>query len=235
MQINNFMVKNFTAANKIIDESTEQIFACPPDVKVVVLIPCYNEALTIHKVVTDFKTALQGASIVVYDNNSTDDTRGQAEAAGARVFHEPMQGKGNVVRRMFRDITADFYILVDGDDTYDASIAPRMLRLALQERMDLVNCVRLGTSVEAYRLGHQFGNRMLTSMVKYIFGNRVEDMLSGYKILSRRFVKSFPALSNGFDIETELSVHALELSLPIGHVTGIYKERPKGSTSKLNT
>ena len=172
------------------------------------MIPCYNEALTIHKVVTHFKTALPGASIVVYDNNSTDDTRGQAERAGARVFHEPMQGKGNVVRRMFRDITADFYILVDGDDTYDASIAPMMLRLALQERMDLVNCVRLGTSVGAYRLGHQFGNRMLTSMVKYIFGNRVEDMLSGYKILSRRFVKSFPALSNGFDIETELSVHS---------------------------
>ena len=137
---------------------------------------------------------------------------------------------------MFRDITADFYILVDGDDTYDASVAPMMLRLALQERMDLVNCVRLSTSVEAYRLGHRFGNRMLTSMVKYIFGNRVEDMLSGYKILSRRFVKSFPALSNGFDIETELSVHALEkLSFPIGHAQGSIRRRPKGSTSKLNT
>jgi glycosyltransferase involved in cell wall biosynthesis len=210
-------------------------FAAPAPMKTVVLVPCYNEVLTIGAVVSRFRAALPGADVIVYDNNSSDDTRAVAQAAGAQVFSEPMQGKGNVVRRMFRDIDADFYILVDGDDTYDAEIAPAMLRLAEEERIDLVNCVRVSTSPEAYRLGHQLGNRVLTSMVKYIFGNRVQDMLSGYKVLSRRFVKSFPALSGGFDIETELTVHALELSLPIGHVSGAYKERPEGSASKLNT
>lgn len=203
--------------------------------KVAVLVPCYNEALTIRDVVSGFRAALPAAEIIVGDNNSTDDTRAEARAAGALVLSEPMQGKGNVVRRLFRDVDADFYILVDGDDTYDAAVAPAMLKLAMEERIDLVNCVRVNTAVEAYRPGHQFGNLLLTSMVKYIFGNRVQDMLSGYKVLSRRFVKSFPALSGGFDIETELTVHALELSLPISHVTGNYKERPVGSVSKLNT
>jgi len=204
---------------------------------VAVLIPCYNEALTIAEVVTAFRAALPQASILVYDNNSTDDTAQAAKAAGASVFHEKMQGKGNVVRRMFRDIEADFYILVDGDGTYDATMAPSMLRLALAERIDLVNCVRstANSGAAAYRRGHQLGNRLLTAMVTVIFGNRLTDMLSGYKLLSRRFVKSFPALSGGFDIETELSVHALELSLPIGHLTGNYKGRPEGSASKLNT
>lgn len=203
--------------------------------RIVVLIPCYNEALTIGKVIADFRQALPQAMIYVYDNNSTDGTREVALAAGAIVRSEPVQGKGNVVRRMFRDVEADFYFMVDGDDTYEAAIAPDMLRLALDGPYDLVNCVRKDTEQEAYRLGHRFGNELLTGMVRYIFGNRIQDMLSGYKVLSRRFVKSFPALSGGFDTETELTVHALELSMPVAHVEGAYKGRPEGSQSKLNT
>ncbi|MDA8151233.1 MAG: glycosyltransferase family 2 protein [Acidithiobacillus sp.] len=203
--------------------------------EIAVLIPCYNESLTIGKVVEDFRRALPEAAIYVYDNNSQDDTAAKAADSGAMVRREDMQGKGNVVRRMFRDIEADFYILVDGDDTYDAGIAPQMLRLALEEPCDLVNCIRRETEQEAYRVGHRFGNLMLTGMVGYIFGNRVQDMLSGYKVLSRRFVKSFPALSGGFDIETELTVHALELSMPVAHVEGSYRGRPEGSESKLHT
>ncbi len=200
-----------------------------------VLIPCYNEAAAIAGVIAGFRAALPDAAIYVYDNNSTDGTAAVAEAAGALVFSESQQGKGHVVRRMFRDIEADFFLLVDGDGTYDPAIAPQMLALARAQKIDLVSCVRKSEGTEAYRFGHQFGNLLLTGMVKYIFGNRVQDMLSGYKLLSRRFVKSFPALSGGFDIETELTVHALELSLPIGHVTGAYKGRPEGSPSKLNT
>lgn len=203
--------------------------------EIAILIPCYNESPTIAKVVKDFRRALPEASIYVYDNNSQDDTASTAAEAGAVVRREDMQGKGNVVRRMFRDIEADFYILVDGDDTYDAEIASQMLRLAMEEACDLVNCIRRGTEQEAYRRGHRFGNQMLTGMVRYIFGNRVQDMLSGYKVLSRRFVKSFPALSGGFDIETELTVHALELSMPVAHVEGGYRGRSEGSESKLHT
>lgn len=203
--------------------------------KIAVLIPCYNEGLTIEKVVSDFKTELPESEIYVYDNNSTDGTFEKAIRAGAIARKERMQGKGNVVRRMFRDIEADFYILVDGDDTYDTTIASQMLGLALKESCDLVNCIRRDSEQDAYRMGHRFGNRMLTGMVRYIFGNRVQDMLSGYKLLSRRFVKSFPALSGGFDIETELTVHALELSLPVAHVEGNYRGRPEGSESKLRT
>ncbi|MDE8343282.1 MAG: glycosyltransferase family 2 protein [Acidocella sp.] len=202
---------------------------------IAVLIPCYNEALTVGHVVKSFKAVLPNATVIVYDNNSSDDTITQARAAGAEVYAEPMQGKGNVVRRMFRDINADFYIMVDGDNTYDPAAAPAMLELALSQRLDLVNCVRNSTKIGAYRPGHRFGNLLLTSMVKFIFGNRVHDMLSGYKLLSRRFVKSFPALAGGFDIETEITIHALELALPIGHINGTYDERPAGSVSKLNT
>jgi glycosyltransferase involved in cell wall biosynthesis len=209
--------------------------ATKPSVKIAVLIPCYNEAATIAGVIAGFQASLPGADITVYDNNSTDPTIAAARAAGAAVFSEPLQGKGNVIRRMFRDVEADFYLLVDGDGTYDAAIAPRMVNLALEQRLDLVNCVRQSTSTAAYRRGHQFGNALLTAMVKLIFGNRVRDMLSGYKLLSRRFVKSFPALAGGFDIETEITVHALELSLPIGHIEGAYRERPPGSVSKLST
>jgi len=202
---------------------------------IAVLIPCYNEAPSIAAVIAGFRAALPDATIYVYDNNSTDGTAEAASTAGALVFREGQQGKGHVVRRMFRDIEADFFLLVDGDGTYDPAIAPEMLRLAQEQKIDLVSCIRAGAGAESYRFGHQLGNRLLTAMVKYIFGNRVQDMLSGYKLLSRRFVKSFPALSGGFDIETELTVHALELSLPIGHITGAYKGRPAGSPSKLNT
>jgi glycosyltransferase involved in cell wall biosynthesis len=204
-----------------------------PDVAV--LIPCFNEAVTIATVIEDFRRALPCARIIVYDNNSTDDTATIARQAGAVVFSERAQGKGHVVRRMFRDIDADFYILVDGDGTYDAGVAPSMIEIAALDKIDLVNCVRSGSEQELYRFGHRFGNRLLTGIVERIFGAGVPDMLSGYKVLSRRFVKSFPVLSDGFDIETELAVHALELSLPVSHVNGAYRGRPDGSTSKLNT
>ena len=203
--------------------------------RISVIIPCYNEGLTIAKVISEFKKIIPDSEVYVYDNNSLDGTVEKARSAGAIVREEKMQGKGNVVRRMFRDIEADFYILVDGDDTYDPSVAPQMLRLAMEEPCDLVNCIRRDVEQEAYRTGHRFGNKMLTGMVRYIFGNRVQDMLSGYKVLSRRFVKSFPALSGGFDIETELTVHALELSMPVAHVEGRYRGRPEGSESKLHT
>lgn len=209
-------------------------------VRVAVLIPCYNEALTIAQVVRDFSAALPCARIYVYDNNSTDQTAKRAAEAGALVRSEPLQGKGHVVRRMFRDIDADLYVLVDGDATYDASAAPLMLRTALAGPYDLVNAVRQDAGheadhAEAYRAGHRVGNQLLTGMVKLLFGNRVQDMLSGYKVLSRRFVKSFPVLANGFEIETELTVHALELRMPIAHVTSQYRSRPAGSASKLKT
>ncbi len=218
------------------DHPAQQTWVKPAaPVAVAVLIPCYNEALTIGAVVSGFKTALPGAAVYVYDNNSTDETVAEARAAGALVFSETMQGKGNVVRRMFRDIEADFYLLVDGDGTYDPAAAPKMLDLARAQKIDLVNGVRVSAGADSYRFGHKFGNRVLTGMVNLIFGNRVQDMLSGYKLLSRRFVKSFPALSGGFDIETELTVHALELSLPVGHIAGTYQGRAEGSASKLNT
>ena len=175
------------------------------------------------------------AIIYVYDNNSKDKTASVARAQGAEVRVETQQGKGHVVRRMFRDINADFYIMADGDDTYEASLAPQMLSLAIDGPHDLVNCIRKETEQTAYRGGHRFGNVMLTGVVRQIFGNQVQDMLSGYKIFSRRFVKSFPALSQGFDIETELTVHALELSMPVAHVEGPYRGRPEGSESKLRT
>lgn len=202
---------------------------------IAVLIPCHNEEATIAKVVTDFSSALPEADIYVYDNNSTDDTIRVAKAAGATVRTEPLQGKGAVVRRMFRDIEADFYLMVDGDDTYDASVAPTMVELATQQPCDLVNCIRIETESKAYRAGHRLGNAILTGAVRKIFGDRVEDMLSGYKLFSRRFVKSFPASSTDFGIETELTVHALELHMPIAHVRGLYRGRPEGSVSKLNT
>jgi glycosyltransferase involved in cell wall biosynthesis len=203
--------------------------------KVAVLLPCYNEEGAIAKVVRDFRAALPDAVIYVYDNNSKDRTAQIAREAGAIVRTEIQQGKGHVVRRMFRDIEADFYVMADGDDTYEASIAPEMLRLAIDGHHDLINCVRRETEDAAYRGGHRFGNLMLTGVVRRIFGDRVRDMLSGYKIFSRRFVKSFPALSKGFDIETELSVHALELSMPVAHAEGPYRGRPPGSESKLRT
>lgn len=202
---------------------------------VAVLIPCYNEQAAIAKVVADFRRVLPAASIYVYDNNSSDDTARIAEEAGAIVRTESLQGKGAVVRRMFRDVEADFYVMVDGDHTYDAFVVPEMLDLAMSQPCDLVNCIRVETEQSAYRAGHRLGNIMLTGAVRKIFGDRVEDMLSGYKVFSRRFTKSFPASSIGFGIETELTVHALELQMPVAHVKGQYRGRPEGSVSKLST
>jgi hypothetical protein len=193
---------------------------------VAVLIPCYNEEAAIEKVVADFRAALPEATIYVYDNNSRDRTVEQARAAGAIVRTEILQGKGNVVRRMFADVEADIYVLVDGDDTYHASSAPKLIAALLAGPLDMVNAARVTEIEAAYRPGHRFGNLMLTTIVARIFGNRIGDMLSGYRVLSRRFVKSFPALASGFETETELTVHALELRMPIAEV---------GSVSKLRT
>jgi glycosyltransferase involved in cell wall biosynthesis len=211
-----------------------------PSCSIAVLIPCYNEVLTIGNVVHDFAARLPEAQIYVYDNNSTDGTAAAAAAAGAIVRHEDQQGKGHVLRRMFRDIDSDLYVLVDGDDTYDAEHVISMINLALSGPYDLVNGVRViepqeGSSGPAYRSGHQIGNSILTGIVRLLFGSRINDMLSGYKVLSRRFVKSFPGLASGFDIETEIAVHALELSLPIADVPVTYRGRPEGSSSKLRT
>ncbi len=206
-----------------------------PAPQIAVLIPCYNEAVAIPRVVAAFRAALPEATIHVYDNNSTDGTRAAAEAAGALVRTEPQQGKGNVVRRMFADIEADIYVLVDGDNTYDAAAAPAMVAMLQGDRLDMVTAIRVTEIVAAYRPGHRFGNLMLTGMVRLIFGDRITDMLSGYRAFSRRFVKSFPALAHGFETETEFTVHALELRLPVGEIQTAYKDRPPGSVSKLNT
>jgi len=204
-------------------------------VQVAVIIPCYNEEVALPHVIGAFRTALPGATIYVYDNNSSDDTKHVAIQAGAFVRSETQQGKGHVVRRMFADIEADAYVLVDGDDTYDAAAAPEMLRLLLEGRLDMVTGVRVTDGSAAYRPGHRFGNVVLTGMVRWVFGNRITDMLSGYRVFSRRFVKSFPALAGGFETETEFTVHALELRLPVGEIRTKYKERPVGSASKLST
>ena len=205
------------------------------DIKVAVLIPCYNEATPIGSVVADFRAALPDADIYVYDNNSTDDTAEVARAAGAIVRVETQQGKGNVVRRMFADIDADVYVMVDGDNTYEAKAAPDLIARLTEETLDMVSGCRVTEIQEAYRPGHRFGNWMLTSLVAHIFGKRTKDMLTGYRVFSRRFVKSFPALSRGFEIETELTVHALELRMPIADVDTAYIDRLPGSDSKLNT
>ncbi|MCT6881250.1 glycosyltransferase family 2 protein [Snodgrassella alvi] len=202
---------------------------------VAILIPCHNEAITIEKVINDFRKVIPNSIIYVYDNNSSDGTKEIAKNAGAIVKEEYIQGKGAVVRKMFVDIDADYYIMVDGDDTYDAEIAPKMLDLAIQNNYDLVNAIRIETEDNAYRSGHRLGNKVITGAVKLLFGNRVNDMLSGYKIFSKRFVKSFPANEKGFAIETEIAIHALQLNVAIGHIEAPYKGRPEGSTSKLNT
>ncbi|WP_419468822.1 glycosyltransferase family 2 protein [Azospirillum brasilense] len=202
---------------------------------VAVLIPCYNEETAIAAVVQDFRKALPDATVYVYDNNSSDRTVEVAKAAGAVVRHEPLQGKGNVMRRMFSDIEADVYVLVDGDDTYHAPSAPLMVKRLWDDQLDMVNGARVTEIVKAYRPGHRFGNKLLTGMVALIFGNRIQDMLSGYRVFSRRFIKSFPALASGFETETELTVHALELNMPIAEIKAPYKDRPPGSHSKLNT
>ncbi len=203
--------------------------------RIAVLIPCYNEALTIRAVIDAFRRALPEAEIYVYDNNSRDGTAGIAHGLGAIVRTEGRQGKGNVVRRMFSDIDADCYVMVDGDDTYDAAAAEQGVALVARDGYDFVNIARVTTITEAYRPGHRFGNVMLTGIVRSFFGRQTSDMLSGYKVLSRRFVKSFPAMSRGFETETELTVHALEMRMPMTEIAAPYKERPEGSTSKLRT
>ena len=202
---------------------------------IAVLVPCYNEAVAIAKVVKDFRAALPDATIFVFDNNSTDKTVAAARAAGAEVFQEKHQGKGFVVRRMFTDIEADIYVLVDGDATYDAPSAKKMIELLLAERLDMVVANRIDSEAAAYRAGHRTGNRLLTGFVAAVFGSAFNDMLSGYRVFSRRFVKSFPVLSGGFEIETELTIHALELGLPAAEIDTPYYARPQGSASKLNT
>jgi glycosyltransferase involved in cell wall biosynthesis len=202
---------------------------------IAVLVPCLNEAVAIGNVVRDFRLSLPNATIFVYDNGSTDRTVEIARNAGAVVRIEPLRGKGNVMRRMFADVEADVYVLVDGDDTYDAACAPALVDLLITGSLDMVNAARITNIKEAYRPGHRFGNLLLTKLVMLSFGNRLADLLSGYRVFSRRFIKSFPALAAGFEIETELSIHALQLRMPIAELPVAYKDRPAGSASKLST
>jgi glycosyltransferase involved in cell wall biosynthesis len=203
--------------------------------RVAVLVPCFNEEAAVATVVADFHKALPLAEIFVYDNNSSDRTVAVAREAGAKVRTERRQGKGHVVRRMFADIDADIYVLVDGDATYDAASAPRMIDALVSDHLDMVVGFRVDQAAAAYRPGHRTGNWMLTSFLASVFGQAFNDILSGYRVFSRRFVKSFPVLSDGFEIETELSVHALELALPVAEIETPYYPRPEGSFSKLNT
>jgi glycosyltransferase involved in cell wall biosynthesis len=203
--------------------------------RVAVLVPCYNEETAIGKVVRDFREAIPDAVVYVYDNNSRDQTMARAREAGAIVRGELRQGKGNVVRRMFADIEADLYLLVDGDDTYDASASPRMVAGLIAAGADILTARRIHTDAAAYRTGHVFGNRLLTGLAATLFNVKLGDMLSGYRVFSRRFVKSFPLTAQGFGIETELTIHAVRLMMPMIEMDTRYKERPVGSVSKLNT
>ncbi|MFO1323238.1 MAG: glycosyltransferase family 2 protein [Burkholderiales bacterium] len=207
-----------------------------PAPRIAVLVPCYNEALTVAKVIADFGAALPGCTVYVYDNRSTDGTGDIARAAGAVVRREEHPGKGGVMRRMFAEIDADIYVVTDGDATYDATKAPMMIERLTRDDLDVVTGIRdHGDRDAAYRRGHQFGNRMFNFLLGLLFGERPTDMFSGYRAMSRRFVKSFPAEARGFEIETELTVHALELRVPAAEVVTPYFERPEGSTSKLST
>ena len=202
---------------------------------IAVLLPCYNEEAAIAQTVAGFRAALPGATIFVYDNNSSDSTVEVARAAGAVVRTERIQGKGAVVRRMFADVDADIYVMADGDATYDAASAPALVHRMLDEQLDMVVGSRIGEAAAAYRRGHRFGNAMLTGMLTKLFGRSFSDILTGYRVFSRRFVKSFPVLSVGFEIETEISVHALELKMPVAEIDTPYFARPEGSVSKLST
>lgn len=203
--------------------------------RIAVILPCYNEEAAIATVVRDFRTTLPDADIYVYDNNSRDCTIKVAKAAGAIVRKETLQGKGNVVRRMFADVEADVYVLCDGDVTYDVGSAPAMIDKLFDEQLDMVVGCRVDSDTASYRKGHRLGNALFTGAVAKLFGNRFSDILSGYRVFSRRYVKSFPALARGFEIETELTVHALELRMPIAEVDTPYGARPQGSVSKLST
>jgi glycosyltransferase involved in cell wall biosynthesis len=203
--------------------------------RIAILLPCYNEEAAIAQTVAAFRASLPSALVYVYDNNSRDRTREVAGAAGAIVREERMQGKGHVVRRMFADIEADVYVMADGDMTYDAAAAPELVRRLVEERLDMVVGARKSEVEEAYRRGHRLGNRLFTSILAGLFGRSFTDIFSGYRIFSRRFVKSFPALSRGFETETEISVHALELAMPVAEMVTAYGARPEGSVSKLST
>lgn len=204
---------------------------------VAVLIPCHNEEATIERVIKDFQASLPGALIVVADNNSTDRTSELAHAAGAVVLHEPRQGKGFAIRRLLADVDADCFVMVDGDATYDASTAPEMVDLVLNHGVDMVNGERVkgADQAAAYRRGHEIGNSVLTWIFTKLFGLPLRDTLSGYRVMSKRFVKSFPTGATGFEIEAELNAHAAVLDVPVREVPGTYLERPTGSESKLNT
>ncbi|MCD7111565.1 glycosyltransferase [Rhizobium sp. DKSPLA3] len=207
----------------------------PPDLRIAVLLPCYNEAATIVSVVHAFRTALPLARIHVYDNNSTDETALRATLAGALVTRETRQGKGHVVRRMFSDVDADVYVMADGDGTYSAADAPALIATLIAERADMVVGTRRGVKADAGRQGHAFGNRLFNRLYRTLFGNDFTDIFSGYRVFSRRFAKSFPAVSGGFEIETEMSVHASRLKLPVCEMPLDYGRRPEGSHSKLST
>jgi glycosyltransferase involved in cell wall biosynthesis len=203
--------------------------------RIAILLPCYNEATAIVQTIADFQAALPGAILYVYDNNSSDETALVARKAGAIVRTERMQGKGHVVRRMFADVEADIYVMADGDATYEAAAAPALVAALLSENLDMVVGARKSEVEAAYRRGHRLGNAMLTGMLAKLFGRSFSDILSGYRVFSRRFVKSFPVLSSGFEIETEISVHALELRMPVTEIVTAYAARPEGSESKLST
>ena len=203
--------------------------------RIAVLLPCYNEEAAIAQTVAGFRAALPAAQIYVYDNNSSDRTREVAAGAGAIVRSERMQGKGHVVRRMFADVEADIYVMADGDATYDAAAAPALIAKLLDEQLDMVVGARKSQVEEAYRRGHKLGNRLFTGLLARLFGRTFSDIFSGYRVFSRRFAKSFPALSRGFETETEISVHALELVMPVGEIVTAYGARPEGSESKLST
>jgi glycosyltransferase involved in cell wall biosynthesis len=207
----------------------------PPAPRIAVLLPCYNEAAAIGRTVEQFARALPDATVYVFDNNSTDGSDTVALAAGAAVRRVRQQGKGHVVRRMFADVDADIYVMADGDATYDAAAAPALIAAMLADRLDMVVGARTSEVDAAYRRGHRVGNRLLTGLLRQLFGRSFTDILSGYRVFSRRFVKSFPVLSGGFEIETEMSVHALELRMPVGEIVTAYAARAEGSHSKLST
>ena len=209
-----------------------------PDLKelrIAVLLPCYNEEAAIARTVAGFRESLPGAAIYVYDNNSSDRTREVAAEAGAIVRTERMQGKGHVVRRMFADVEADIYVMADGDSTYDSAAAPELVKRLVEEQLDMVVGARKSEVEEAYRRGHRLGNRLFTGLLASLFGRTFSDIFSGYRVFSRRFAKSFPALARGFETETEISVHALELAMPVAEIVTAYGARPEGSASKLST